>query len=123
MRHLQSLYAKYQSQGLVVLIWSATGLDIAWTAPKVALSIAAVLGGACLFGGLFVLQATMCFWSTESLEIMNTTTYGGVETAQFPLTVYRDWFRKFFTYVVPLASVTYFPAWSANWRHPCCLRI
>ena len=41
---------------------------------------------------------------------MNTITYGGVETAQIPLAVYRDWFRKFFTFVVPLACVNYFPA-------------
>ena len=98
------------SQGLVVLIWSGTALGITWTAPRIALAVAAVLGGACLFAGLFVLQATMCFWTIESLEIMNTMTYGGVETAQYPLTIYRDWFRKFFTYAVPLASVTYFPA-------------
>lgn len=41
---------------------------------------------------------------------MNTTTYGGVETAQFPISIYREWFRRFFIYVIPLAGVTYFPA-------------
>jgi len=69
----------------------------------------AVIGGACLFAGLFILQATLCFWTTESLEVMNTVTYGGTETAQYPVTIYRKWFRQFFTYVVPLASVTYYP--------------
>lgn len=46
----------------------------------------------------------------ESLEIVNTVTYGGVETAQYPLTIYRPWLRKFFTAVIPLACVNYFPA-------------
>jgi ABC-2 type transport system permease protein len=41
---------------------------------------------------------------------MNTVTYGGVETAQYPLTVYRPWFRQFFTWAVPLACAAYFPA-------------
>ena len=109
-REVQLFRVGRMSQGLVVLIWSGTASGISWTVPKVALTVAAVLGGACLFSGLFVLQATMCFWTTESLEVMNTMTYGGVETAQCPLTIYRDWFRKFFTYAVPLASVTYFPA-------------
>ena len=40
---------------------------------------------------------------------MNTMTYGGVQTAQYPLNVYREWFRRFFTYVVPLACVSYYP--------------
>ena len=98
------------AQGLFVLIWAATALQVAWTAPRVLLVTAAILGGACLFSGLFILQATLAFWTIESLEIMNTMTYGGVETAQFPLTLYRDWFRHFFTFVVPLAAVTYYPA-------------
>ncbi len=98
------------SQGLFVLLWAAARLHIAWTLPRIGLTVFAVVGGACLFIGLFVLQATMCFWTTESLEIMNTVTYGGVQTAQYPLTLYRDWFRSFFTYIVPLAAITYFPA-------------
>lgn len=40
---------------------------------------------------------------------MNTVTYGGTETGQYPLSIYAPWFRRFFTFVVPLACVTYFP--------------
>lgn len=96
--------------GVIVLAWSAASLGVVWTVPRILLLLEAIAGGACLFVGLFVLQATMCFWSTESLEIMNTVTYGGVETAQYPITIYRDWFRKFFTYMVPLAAFSYYPA-------------
>jgi ABC-2 type transport system permease protein len=98
------------SQGLIVLLWAAHSLDITWTAGRLLLLLSALLGGACLFYGLIVLQATLAFWTTESLEIMNTMTYGGVETAQYPLSIYQDWFRGFFTYVVPLACVSYYPA-------------
>ncbi len=96
-------------QGLVVLLWAASALEIAWSPARVALIIASVLGGACLFFGLIVLQATLAFWTTETLEIMNTLTHGGVIAAQYPLEIYRPWFRKFFTFVVPLACVNYFP--------------
>jgi ABC-2 type transport system permease protein len=51
----------------------------------------------------------MAFWTTETLELMNSLTYGGVYATQFPLTIYRPWFRRFFTYVVPLACVSYLP--------------
>lgn len=98
------------SQGLIILLWAAHQLAFAWSAAKVFLLLASILGGACLFYGLIVLQATLSFWTVESLEIMNTMTYGGVETAQYPLSIYRDWFRRFFTYVVPLACVSYYPA-------------
>ena len=97
------------SQGLIVLFWAAWQLDFYWTAANVVLLGLAILGGACLFSGLMVFQATVCFWTTESLEIMNCATYGGVEAAQFPITIYRPWFRLFFTFVVPLATINYFP--------------
>jgi ABC-2 type transport system permease protein len=97
-------------QGFVVLLWAAAALDLTWTADKIALAAAAVLGGACFFIGIVILQATLAFWTTEGLEIMNTVTYGGVETTQYPMDIYRTWFRKFFTYIVPLAFVNYLPA-------------
>jgi ABC-2 type transport system permease protein len=97
------------AQGLIVLIWAACAVDVQWTLPRVGLLLFSIASAACLFTGLFVLQATFAFWSTQSLEVFNTVTYGGVETAQFPLSIYRRWFRKFFTFAVPLACVAYFP--------------
>lgn len=109
-REFQLLRFGRLTQGLMVLIYGSTASDVTWTLPTVGLLLGAILGGASLFSGLFVLQATLAFWTTETLELANTVTYGGVETAQYPLTIYRPWFRRFFTVVVPLACVTYFPA-------------
>ena len=62
----------------------------------------AIAGGVCLFIGLIILQATSAFWTTESLEVWNAFTYGGVTMSQYPLSIYRPWFRRFFTFVIPL---------------------
>jgi len=97
-------------QGLVVLLWATSALNVEWTIARVGLTMFTITGGVCLFIGLFIIQATLAFWTTESLEVMNTMTYGGNETAQYPLSIYRPWFRKFFTFIVPLACVSYFPA-------------
>ena len=84
--------------------WRCSGLQ-----RKIVLLLAATAGGVCLFFGLMVLQATTCFWTTEGLEIWNSVTNGGVYAAQYPLSIYRSWFRKFFLFVVPLGCVTYLP--------------
>jgi len=97
-------------QGLAILVWAVLQAGVGWSLAKTALVLACVVGGACLFYGLFVLQATAAFWTVEALELANTVTYGGTETAQYPLTIYRPWFRRFFTFVVPLACVNYLPA-------------
>jgi ABC-2 type transport system permease protein len=97
------------AQGVAVLAWGAAGLSVPWTAVRIAILAGAIAGGGCLFVGIIVLQATLAFWTTETLEIVNCVTYGGVAAAQYPLPIYRQWFRRFFTYVVPLATVAYFP--------------
>ena len=40
---------------------------------------------------------------------MNVLTYGGIEASKYPLSIYRAWFRRFFTMVIPMGCVTYFP--------------
>ena len=93
-----------------VIVWASVALDVEWTAPKLVLSVATVVCGAALFSGLNILHATLAFWTTETLEVTNIVTHGGVETTQFPLSIYRPWFRGIFTFVFPLGAVSYFPA-------------
>jgi ABC-2 type transport system permease protein len=96
-------------QGAAVLLFAFHGLDIEWSVARGLLFAAAVAGGACLFIGLIVLQATSAFWTTESLEMWNAFTYGGVTMSQYPIVIYRSWFREFFTFVIPIACINYFP--------------
>lgn len=97
------------AQGAIVFGWSLATLDVQFSSATIAILGFAFVGGVSLFLGLFVLSAFISIWTIESLELMNTMTYGGVETAQYPLSIYERHFRAFFTFVVPLACVAYFP--------------
>jgi len=96
-------------QGLAVLMLATHTADIHWDPLAVAIAIWAVAGGIALFAGILMLQATLAFWTVESLEVANVLTYGGVQAAQYPLNIYADWFRRVLTFGVPLACVTYYP--------------
>jgi len=97
------------AQGLAVFIFAIETLDMSWSGPKIALLALAVIGGVCLFIGLLILEATSAFWTTETLEVWNAFTYGGVTMSQYPLEIYRPWFRTFFLFVIPLGCVSYLP--------------
>ena len=74
------------SQGLFVLAWAiAAARRRLGPGARSLLLMAAVAGGACVFFGPVRAVCDAGFWTTESLEIVNTVTYGGVETAQFPI--------------------------------------
>jgi ABC-2 type transport system permease protein len=97
------------TQGLIILIWSASHLAFSLFSFHSLIIVFSVLGTACLFYGLFVIQATLSFWTVESLEVMNITTYGGVQTGQYPISIYPKSFRLIFTLLIPLACVGYYP--------------
>lgn len=96
-------------QGLSILAWASLNLGIAWNLLKIGLLVFSVCGGIMVFTGLLIIQATMCFWSTQSLEVINSFTYGGMEALQWPLSIFPRWFSRIFIFIIPLACVNYFP--------------
>ncbi len=97
------------TQGLVVLLWGASQLELNWALTDVLFFLFVIVSGVAFFSALMILQATLAIWTVESLEIMNTVTYGGVQTAQYPIDIYSEWLRTAFTFIIPLACVSYFP--------------
>lgn len=96
-------------QGMIVLLWSCSKLNIFLLSIPGGVIFLSVIGTASLFYGLFILQATLSFWTIETLELMNVVTYGGLESGQYPMSIYPAPFRAFFTFIIPLACVAYYP--------------
>lgn len=76
---------------------------------KILSLILMIIGTIVIYIGLFILKAGITFFTTQSLEIMNIFTDGARDLAQYPLDIYKEWVRKFFTYILPLALVNYYP--------------
>jgi ABC-2 type transport system permease protein len=98
------------TQGILALGFAISLLDIHWTALKVLYLPVIVLSMVAFFGGLFVIGATITFWTVESIEAINILTYGGTEMMAYPMSIYPDWMRRFFTFVVPAIFLNYYPA-------------
>lgn len=98
------------AQGVLVLLWAWQDLGLGLDPAKLALAALALAGASALFVALSMIGGMLSFWSTETLEIVNVVTHGGTFVGQYPISIYRDGLRRFFTWVVPLACVIYFPA-------------
>ena len=96
-------------QSLCVLGWVILNLSIKWNAFKVITLVLMIICGAFIFTGIFIFAAAICFWTIQSLEIANIFTNGGREIAQYPLSIYRGWIVRFFTFVIPFGCVNYLP--------------
>lgn len=108
-REVQLLRIGRFLQGCVVLTVGFYAMEFSffsWHTFVIALSI---IGTSCMFYGIFILQASLTFWTTETLELMNIITYGGLESGQYPMGIYSPIFKLFFTFIIPLACVAYYP--------------
>lgn len=97
-------------QGLCVLVYALSNLELHWTAGRIAMLATTVAAGALIFAAVWVFAICIVFWSVEGKETANAFTYGGSFFTEFPITLYDEWLRRFLAYVVPMAFVCYFPA-------------
>ncbi len=95
---------------LVVFLVALQLVDIQWTLGKLLYLPWVVLGIVAFFGGLFIIGATITFWTIDSIEVINIFTYGTTEMIGYPMHIYPTWLRNFFTFILPAALINYYPA-------------
>ena len=98
------------TQGACVFILAVSWMHIHWTILKIIYLPIVFFSMVSFFGGLFVIGSAVTFWTVDSIEVMNIFTYGGVEMISYPMHIYSDWMRKFFTYIIPVMFLNYYPA-------------
>lgn len=97
-------------QGIVALVLASSWAAIDWSLPKVLLLGVTLFSGMVMFIALFVFGAALCFWTVESIEVINSVTDGGNVLSSYPLTIYHELMQRVFTFIIPLAFVSYIPA-------------
>jgi ABC-2 type transport system permease protein len=97
-------------QGIAILTYALVSVNIQWNPVKYLYLPVVILSTVCFFGGLFIIGSTITFWTIDTIEVMNIFTYGGTEMMSYPMNIYQDWLRKFFTYILPSIFIVYYPA-------------
>lgn len=92
-----------------LFIYSSINLIRKFSFGKVLLLFNMFLGGVMLFLGLFIMGATMCFYTIQGLEVVNIITNGSKQFAEYPMRIYRRALRLVFTFVIPITIINYYP--------------
>jgi ABC-2 type transport system permease protein len=96
--------------GASILGYAIWQNQIDWTLEKLVYMPLVVLGMVLFFGALFMIGSTITIWTVENTEAMNILTYGGGYLIAYPMTIYADWFRQIFTFIIPAIFLNYAPA-------------
>ena len=96
--------------GIGILASAIAMNPIEWTALKVLLTFTVIVSQVAFFGGLFIIGATISFWTVESIEAINIFTYGGPYMISHPMHIFPNILRHIFTFIVPAIFLNYYPA-------------
>ena len=99
------------SQGIATFMLTLILLPgLRWTWWKLVALVIGIASGSLIFISVFLLGATISFWTVETTELTNILTYGGHEMMSYPLTIYNQFLQRIFLFVVPLAFGSFIPA-------------
>ena len=94
-------------QALVVLAYALPRLPIAWTPDRLLLVPLTIASGMGIYLALIVIGATITFWTIRTPEVINVFTFGGVQMTQYPLSIYQEWLRAVFLFLIPVGFANY----------------
>ena len=96
-------------QGMLIFIYALLNCPVDWTFLKGLTVSLMMLSGTVLYSAFFVLEAGICFFTTDHPEALNIFSYGTKEFAIYPLGIFGKGVLRIFTYIFPLALVQYYP--------------
>lgn len=113
---------------LTALVTLALGIrhsQVTWNIMTVWTMAAMIIGGMLLFIGLFMLEASFCFFSIQDTALINVLTYGAKSHGKYPIDIYGKGILRFCTYVIPYTLIQYYPLQfllgkTRNWRLAFC---
>lgn len=96
-------------QAVLIICYAMPTSGIQWNLTTLSVYFLMCVGGFAVFTGLFIVYAGFCFYTIEGLEFMNIFTDGGRTLSTYPLNIYGKGILIFFTFIIPLACIQYYP--------------
>ncbi|MBM7097760.1 ABC-2 family transporter protein [Bacillus sp. H-16] len=104
---LESMFGVITGVAIMFYAGSQLGLTISWYDPFMFLLM--VAGGSLIYAGIFIILASISFWSDSRTDIMpmmyNIGNYG-----RYPVDIYNQVIRYVLTWILPFAFVGVYPA-------------
>jgi len=95
--------------GIVAFLYASSKLGIVWTFPRLILLFLLLFSSSLIMTSLLIMAASTGFWIRESFSIMAFVLRFG-EYTRYPLTIFNNFFRFLFTYIIPIGFVAFYPS-------------
>jgi len=95
--------------GTILLIYSATQLNVEWTFTRIALLLMTLFSASLVQISITVSAACAAFWVIDSYPVLGLA-WKLREFSPYPMTIFDGAFRFAFTYIIPIGFVAFYPS-------------
>lgn len=96
-------------QAVIMLMYGLAHCEISWTLVRIGGIVLMIGCGTVVFAAIYILFASICFFTLEGLEFMNVFTDGAREYGKYPVGIYGKTLLTICTFLVPFALFQYYP--------------
>ena len=93
----------------VLFIYGSINIINEFSIFKFFVLITIILGSFFIIISLFIIGATVCFYTIQGIEFINIFTDGTKQVGQYPMGIFPKIIRKIFTIVIPITLINYYP--------------
>ncbi|MDE6186327.1 MAG: ABC-2 family transporter protein [Lachnospiraceae bacterium] len=95
--------------GLMVFFYGCAKVHIAMNFTNVFLILFILIGGTLIRGSVWIFCGTLSFWTKNTANFTDMVGALFERVSMYPLTIYPKWVQVLFTFLLPLAWITFYP--------------
>lgn len=96
--------------GLIIFFYGCSLVDFSWTPGNIISVLAITAGGTMISAAVYTITGSLAFWTKKSSMLVDFNLNLISKTTSYPLSIYPKWFARFFTFVIPLGFISFYPA-------------
>lgn len=94
---------------LILFIYSSIKVINSFNIFNIFLLLTMIIGSFIISLSIFIIGASICFYTIEGLEIINIFSDGTKQLAQYPMGIYNKIIKVVFTFIIPITLINYYP--------------
>lgn len=95
--------------GLMVFIYGCVKAGLPLTLTNILLILCTLAGGTLIRGAVWMFCGSMSFWTKSPADFTDMVGELFERVSMYPLTIYPEWAQALFTFLLPLAWITFWP--------------
>ncbi len=95
--------------GLIIFLYGCHLVEFQWTLLNIVRILIITAGGTLISAAVFTATGAVAFWTKKSGALLDFNLHMIGKTTSYPLNIYPGWFMRFFTFVIPLGFISFYP--------------